>query len=112
MSTKSLQDGVRQKSRGIADDPILVLADRQPARRVVDQPAAEYRKLVGKIRQRGERLRIKPSAPYGPSCSTTVTPSLIGATLAPSRTRCRLEKKLTPEKATPLQPPAGGFRWS
>ena len=29
--------------------------------------------------------RIKPSAPYGPSCSTTATPSRISATLAPSR---------------------------
>src|SRR5260370_3164967 len=52
----ALQDRVRQEPRRIAGDRILVLADRQAARRMVDQPASEHRILTGKIRQWRQRL--------------------------------------------------------
>ena len=32
--------------------------------------------------------------------------------LAKTLTHCGFEKRLTPEKATPLQPPVDGFLWS
>jgi len=35
----------------------------------------------------------------------------IGALSRPSWTRCGFERRLTQEKATRLQPPAGGFPW-
>src|SRR5260370_41200134 len=52
----ALQDRVRQGPRRIAGDWILVLADRQAARRMVDKPASEHRILTGKIRQWRQRL--------------------------------------------------------
>src|SRR3981189_1762558 len=50
------QNRVRQEPRRSAGDRILVLADRQAAWRVVDQPASEHRILIGEIRQRRQRL--------------------------------------------------------
>ena len=81
-----LQDRVRQEPRRIAGDRILVLADRQPAGRVVDQPASNHRILVRKSSAAApgpgeQNLRRRTAL----ACSATVTPSLTSATLAPSR---------------------------
>ena len=37
---------------------------------------------------------------------------LVGVLSRPSWTHCGFERRLTLEKATPLQPPAGGSPWS
>ena len=58
-----LQDRMRQKPRGIAGDRIFVLADRQSARGVIDQPASEHRILPEKFGSGARAWRMKPSAP-------------------------------------------------
>jgi hypothetical protein len=52
----ALHDRVRQETRRVAGDRVLVLADRQAAWRVIDQPASDHRILIGEARQRRERL--------------------------------------------------------
>ena len=57
------QDRMRQKPRAVARDRALVLADRQAARLVVDEPASDHRIEAREIRQRRQACRTNPSAP-------------------------------------------------
>src|ERR1700743_2684174 len=59
-------DRVRQEARIVAGDRTLVLADREPARDVVDPPAAEHGILAVEIAQRRERLADEALAAIRP----------------------------------------------
>ena len=91
---------MRQEPRRIAGDRILVLADRQAARGMIDQPAADHRILVGEIRQRRQRLADKAlGAIRALLLPPTVMPSRTSATLAPSREYSGLRTKEAPRLA-------------
>ena len=80
----ALQDRVRQEPRRVAGDRIFVLADRQSAGRVVDQPASEHRILAGKIRQRRQGLANKTFGAIRPLLLAPASRrALTSATLAP-----------------------------